>query len=101
MKLKGLFHAEYPSFAGESGMEVVGLLFTLQNAADLYCVEVPGLVLEAEAYRGDLPVGIGTGDHLYRDIDAKDTFHVYQLLSLQEYNRTNVLTFQWKYYVDM
>ena len=82
-------------------MEVVGLLVTLQNVADLYCGEGTGLILEAETHRGDLSVCIGTGDHLYRDICTQDTFHVYQLLRLWEYDRTNVLICQWKYYATV
>lgn len=82
MKVKDFLHAEYLSFTGETSVDVVVLLLTLQNTADLYCGEAPGLILEAETHRGDLSVGIGTGDHLYWNVYTKDTFHVHQLLSL-------------------
>ncbi len=67
----------YFSFTGKTRVNAIGLLFTLQNTADLYCGEVSGLVLETEAHWGNLYISIGAGYHLYRDIDAKDTFHVY------------------------
>lgn len=82
MKVKELLHAIYFRFAGETGVDAVGLLLAFQDPADLYGGEFSFLIAETETHRGDLAVSVGAGDHLYRDINAKNTFHVYQLLFL-------------------
>ena len=82
MKIKEFLHAEHFRFTGETGVDAVGFLFALQDAADLYGSEFSFLIAETETHRGDLSVSVGTGDHLYRNINTKYTFHVCQLLCL-------------------
>lgn len=81
-KAQIFFHSEHLSFTGETGANVIVLLFILQNATDLYCGDGSSFILGAETHCGDLSISIGTGYHLYWNIYTKDAFHVHQLLSL-------------------
>ncbi len=37
--------------------------------------QFPIIIFKTEAQWCDLPVGVGTGDHLYRNVNTQDAFH--------------------------
>lgn len=66
-----------PTDAGGTGeiyAHPVPVLILRQNLIDRDAYEFPGFITEPEPHRRDLSVCIGTGDHLYRYVNAQDAF---------------------------
>lgn len=61
--------------AGKIDAHAVPVLVCGQDSVNAYGDKLPGIVTEAESHGGNPPVGISTGNHLYRNVNTKDAFH--------------------------
>ena len=61
--------------AGKIDAHAVPVLVCGQDSVNAYGDKLPGIATEAESHGGNPPVGISTGNHLYRNVNTKDAFH--------------------------